>query len=386
MPGPFSALSKIEKAEIGKVLEETIEVDGRIIKKGDLMEFEIERGLMSGRSQEDIMKKLRQQGIDVAPNYVKERMGVARTRKTKDGRPIKGDRPDPRYAKMEANYIIQRELNAGKTWEEISSTLLASGFNGPKLTEVARGNHAKKMQQASPPAVIDRTIPNAPSDLQPNLSRLPWAKAMKGAGFSDAELQLTHRWMMDAFTGETIDKTARDFGMSVEDLTAKGMALQERLNAAGIDVNIANGQISSNLVAKRRTPPAEDTGSGPMAPEDQPPVFDPEAEARQKNRQVLDDSKKTDEQWQAEFREIGIQAGKLREQAMRDLRGKSEEEIAASPWMAKMEEMVRSLRDSIIPTGAKATQGSQTTVPENLDVPVAPAGIDGPVEPEFRNR
>jgi hypothetical protein len=115
-------------------------------------------------------------------------------------------------------------------------------------------------------------------------------------------------------------------------------------------------------------------------------VFDPEAEARQKNRQVLDDSKKTDEQWQAEFREIGIQAGKLREQAMRDLRGKSEEEIAASPWMAKMEEMVRSLRDSIIPTGARAMQGSQTTVPENLDVPVAPAGIDGPVEPEFRNR
>jgi hypothetical protein len=332
MPGPFSALSKVEKADIGRQLEETIEVDGRIIKKGDLLEFEIEKGLGFGKSQEDIMKKLKQQGIDVAPNYVKQRMAVARGRK-----PIKGDRPDPRYAKMEANYIIQRELDAGKTWEEISSTLLASGFNGPKLTEVARNNYTKKMQQQSPPAVIDQG---------------------EVAGIK-ARLALARERYRANPTADNADE----------------VAFVNRLLQFELD-----GKPASNTEFG-------DSGlSGPNAGEDQPPVFDPEAEAIRKNRQVLDDSEKTDEQWQTEFREIGIQAGRLREQAKRDLRGKSEEEIAASPWMAKMEEMVRSLRDSIIPTGARAMQGSQTTVPENLDVPVAPAGIDGPVEPEFRNR
>lgn len=249
MPGPFSALSKIEKADIGRQLEETIEVDGRIIKKRDLLEFEIEKGLGFGKSQEDIMKKLKQQGIDVAPNYVKERMKVARTRK-----PIQGDRPDPRYAKMEANYIIQRELNAGKTWEEISSTLLASGFNGPKLTEVARANHSKKMQQQSPPAVID------------------------------------------------------------------------------------NGE------------------SGPMAPEDQPPVFNPEAEARAANAQVMGDSKMSIEDKLIDLLNTAKAAGRKRSEDLKGVRAAGAEEAANDPFVQELERLAQSFAANKIPTGARVRE------------------------------
>jgi hypothetical protein len=251
MPGPFSALSKVEKADIGKQLEETIEVDGRIIKKGDLLEFEIEKGLGFGKSQEDIMKKLKQQGVDVAPNYVKQRMAVARGRK-----PIKGDRPDPRYAKMEANYIIQRELNAGKTWEEISSTLLASGFNGPKLTEVARANHSKKMQQQSPPAVID------------------------------------------------------------------------------------NGE------------------SGPMAPEDQPPVFNPEAEARAANAQVMGDRNMSIEEKLQDLLETARAAGRKRSADLKGVRAEGAEEAANDPFVQELERLAQSLRDNKIPTGANLRESN----------------------------
>jgi hypothetical protein len=280
MPVPFSAISKIDKAEIGKYLEETIEVDGRTIKRGDLLEFEVEKGLGFGKSQEDIMKKLKEQGVNVASNYVKQRMAVARGRK-----PIKGDRPDPRYAKMEANYIIQRELDAGKTWEEISSTLLASGFNGPKLTEVARNNYTKKMQQQSPPAVID------------------------------------------------------------------------------------NGE------------------SGPMAPEEQEPVFRPYASPRKPAsleeelaaaEQVLADNKKTDEEWQAEFQAAANEGADRFNQALKDMRAKSGAENAANPRMAEMVEMIRSMK--AMPSGARFMQGQgptnnspeATRMPQNLDVPLGP--------------
>jgi hypothetical protein len=284
MPGPFSALSKIEKADIGKQLEETIEVDGRIIKKGDLLEFEIEKGLGFGKSQEDIMKKLKQQGVDVAPNYVKERMKVARTRK-----PIRGDRPDPRYAKMEANYIIQREMNAGKTWEEISNTLLQSGFNGPKLTEVARANHTKKMQQQSPPAVID------------------------------------------------------------------------------------NGE------------------SGPMAPWDQPPVFNPEAEARAANAQVMNDRKMSIEEKLQDLLETARAAGRKKSADLKGLRAEGAEEASNSPFVRELERLAKMFTENKIPEGARFMDSNnptnnQASLPQNLDVPLAQAGINGPVEPEFRNR
>lgn len=286
MPGPFSVLSKVQKGEIAKQMDEVVVIDGREIRKGDMLEFEIEKYLRAGKGTEDIMKSLRKQGMDVPSAYVKERMAVARGRK-----PIEGDRGyDKKYARMELNFIIERGLANGQSWDDIGKAV-GEAFpkaHVDKIIEGAKNQRAKIIQQASPPAVID------------------------------------------------------------------------------------NGE------------------SGPMAPEDQPPVFDAEADARAKNRQVLDDSKKTDEDWQNEFKDIATKAGRLRAQAQKDLRGKSEAEIAASPWMIEMEGLVRSLRDSIIPTGARVMESVDPTnansAPQNLDVPVAPAGINGPVEPEFRNQ
>ena len=282
-----SVAAKIAKAgkkvlEADKKLEGTIEVAGRIMNKRDLVKFEIEKALRNGRSQADVSKSLKAQGLDVDPEWVKQQVAVAKRRD-----PVM--KPDRRMREMEANFIIEKGLGAGRSWDEIGLELESAGFKqGSKLAKIAEDNYRKRLMHNSGPAVID------------------------------------------------------------------------------------NGE------------------SGPMAPEDQPPVFDAEADARAKNRQVLDDSKKTDEDWQNEFKDIATKAGRLRAQAQKDLRGKSEAEIAASPWMAEMEGLVRSLRDSIIPTGARVMESVDPTnansAPQNLDVPVPPAGINGPVEPEFRNQ
>jgi hypothetical protein len=163
MPGPFSALSKASKIDIAKDLDQTIELpDGRIVKKKDVVEFEIEKRLGNDNYQSDIMKALKKQGIDVSANYIKERVAVARRRNPKL-------KPDPRFAKMEANWIIQNGMSQGKGWDEISQSLLDAGFNGPKLTEIARNKYSKMMQQQGTPAVIDtgESGPNAGPEQPP---------------------------------------------------------------------------------------------------------------------------------------------------------------------------------------------------------------------------
>jgi hypothetical protein len=141
-------------------LEKTIEVDGRTMKKRDMVEFEIEKRLGSGQSQADIMKALSGQNLKVDPNYVKERLAVARRRNP----PLK---VDPNHRKMEANWIVEKGLTTGKSWDEISQELVTSGFNGPKITETAKGKQAEMLNNgSSPAAVIDdgSTGPNAGPD------------------------------------------------------------------------------------------------------------------------------------------------------------------------------------------------------------------------------
>lgn len=283
MPVPFNAISKIDKAEIGKYLEETIEVDGRTIKRGDLLEFEVEKGLGFGKSQEDIMKKLKEQGVNVASNYVKQRMAVARGRK-----PIKGDRPDPRYAKMEANYIIQRELDAGKTWEEISSTLLASGFNGPKLTEVARNNYTKKMQQQSPPAVIDNgeSGPMAPEEQEPVPAPSlwpPYVPALSGEGPRNVQEELARLLSMpehkkDKKWQEDVDK-ARKLAYGE---FSKNLSEFRTVNEAD---PVRNAQIDRMLDLIESMKQLSPTGARFMQPQG-PTNVDPEASRMPQNLDV----------------------------------------------------------------------------------------------------
>lgn len=153
MPNPIAALSKIKKAEIAKQLDEVIVVDGKEVRKATILENEIKDRLASGGGTEDIMKMLRKRGMDVPSAYVRERMALAR----REG-PIKGDRGvDPKYLRMELNYIIDRGLANGDDWEGITKSLQDAFPNRDvsKIVEVARNNRIKKMQQASPPAIVD---------------------------------------------------------------------------------------------------------------------------------------------------------------------------------------------------------------------------------------
>lgn len=166
MPNPFGVLSKAAKAEIAADLEKTVEVNGRTMKKKDMVEFEIEKRLGAGlmQTQPDIMRALELQGIKVDPNYVKERMAVARRRN-----PVL--KTDPKYRRMEANWIIEKGMELKMSWDEISDELVTSGFNGPKIVAEAKASQAKRLMQRSNQAAIDNgeSGPNAgpPEELYP---------------------------------------------------------------------------------------------------------------------------------------------------------------------------------------------------------------------------
>lgn len=156
MPPPvvrFDRLGKAEKAAQASKLDETVEVGGRTMTKRALMEFEVEKRLGWGQSQSDIAKSLLAQGIEVDPAFLKERIAVAKRRST-------ALKPDKRYAGMEATWIIQNGLSQGKSWDEISATLIDGGFNGPRLVEIAKQKNAEQIQQGSGPAVIDSRLRN----------------------------------------------------------------------------------------------------------------------------------------------------------------------------------------------------------------------------------
>ena len=139
----FGILGKLAKAEEIAKLEETIEVDGRIMKKRDAVEFEIEKRLGWGQSQADIQKALKgMYGIEVDPNFVKERLAVARRRDPR----LKGD---PSMRKMEAEYILQKGIQLGTPFEDISKELVDAGFNGPKIIEHAKAKINKRNAEGS---------------------------------------------------------------------------------------------------------------------------------------------------------------------------------------------------------------------------------------------
>lgn len=153
-PKAFGQLGKAAKAAEVANLDEVITVGGRTTTRRAMLEFEIEKRLGWGQSQSDIMKSLEQQGFGVVdPNFVKERMAVARRRN-------ETLKPDPRYAGMEASWIIQNGLNNGMSWDEIAGKLIDGGFNGPKLVEIAKQKQAAQVQNGSGPAVIDKRFSN----------------------------------------------------------------------------------------------------------------------------------------------------------------------------------------------------------------------------------
>lgn len=153
MPTPprirrFGQLSTAENAVEAKRLEESFTLpDGRTVTGRMLLEFEIEKQLGLGRSQSDISKSLKAQGLEVNDSYLKGRIAVARTRNP-------SLKPDSRYAGMEASWIIYSGLNNGQSWDEISARLVKGGFNGPKLTEIAKQKMAKQIQKGQAEAIL----------------------------------------------------------------------------------------------------------------------------------------------------------------------------------------------------------------------------------------
>jgi hypothetical protein len=272
---------KVSEAE--KALEGTIEIAGKIVNKRDLVKAEIQKALRSGRSQADLSRTFKEQGLTVDNDWLKNQIAAAKGRDPTL-------KPDKRMRKMEANYIVEKGLAAGRSWDEIGEELKAAGFkHHGKMAEIAKDNYRKRLMQNSGPAVID------------------------------------------------------------------------------------NGE------------------SGPMAPEDQPPVFNPEAEARAANAQVMGDRKMSIEEKLQDLLETARAAGRKRSADLKGLRAEGAEEAANDPFVQELERLTQTFRDNKIPEGARFMDSNnptnnQASLPQDLDVPVAPAGVNGPVEPEFRNR
>ena len=88
-----------------------------------------------------------------------------------------------------------------------------------------------------------------------------------------------------------------------------------------------------------------------MAPEDQPPVFNPEAEAREANRKVLDD--RSVEEKLMDLLETAKAAGRKRSADLKGLRQQGAEEAANDPFVQELERLVTEFGKNKIPTGAK---------------------------------
>ena len=258
--------------------------DGREVRKGDIVEFEIEKRLGAGQGMEDIMSALRKQGIDASAKYVRDRMTVARGRK-----PIGGDRGyDKRYTRMELNYLIERGLSNGAkeglsyddTWALIRKDIETAYPNRDvsRIIEVAKNKHAKLMQQNSPPVVID--------------------------------------------TGE----------------------------------------------------------SGPNAGPEQPPYADPTNPVRDlKEFEGMDDAGLMEV-----LKRVGDEAAKRKKAQIQGLREKGAQKAEQFDW-SQLDELGKMWAEGTDLRFAKASEGGDP-VEGNLDVPIEQPGINGPVEPEFRNR
>jgi hypothetical protein len=118
----------------------------------------------------------------------------------------------------------------------------------------------------------------------------------------------------------------------------------------------------------------DDGGSGPMAPEDQPPVFDPEGEARRKNKQVMDDSKKTDAQLFEELKQLANEAADRRTKALKDLRDSAGQQTKNFDW-SQFDELMQNWRDDTIPTGARIREPND---PTNTRIAPDPAQVELP--------
>lgn len=270
MPGPFGkVLSKVQKAEIAKQMDEVVVINGREVRKGDLLEFEIEKQLGAGRGTEDIMQALRKQGMDVPSAYVRERMAVSRGRK-----PIKGDRGwNRRYGRMELNYIIQRGLSNGDDWATIQKSLEDAYPNRDvsKIIEGARKKHTELMRRQSPPAVIDDQDPSAvrsgPMEDPPNPVReLAEFEGMDDAGLLDVLTKVANeanRRKRDQLKG------LREKGaQKVEQFDWSQLDELGRMWAEGPDLRFAKASEGGDPVQGNLDVPIEQPGiNGPVEPE-----------------------------------------------------------------------------------------------------------------------
>jgi hypothetical protein len=239
--------------------------------------------------------------------------------------------------------------------------------------------------------------------LKSNRSQADISRALK-----EAKVPFDDTWLKNQITSMKArnpvlkpDKRMRDWEASwyVEKGINEGKTwdqIGEDLRTAGFKDGLKRAEWAREQYYKRleqnspaNVPPAViDNGeSGPMAPEEQEPVFRPYAPPRKPAsveeelaaaEQVLADSKKTDEEWQAEFQAAANEGANRFNQALKDMRAKSGAENAANPRVAEMVEMIRSMK--AMPSGARFMQGQgptndspeATRMPQNLDVPLGP--------------
>jgi hypothetical protein len=239
--------------------------------------------------------------------------------------------------------------------------------------------------------------------LKSNRSQADISRALK-----EAKVPFDDTWLKNQITSMKArnpvlkpDKRMRDWEASwyVEKGINEGKTwdqIGEDLRTAGFKDGLKRAEWAREQYYKRleqnspaNVPPAViDNGeSGPMAPEEQEPVFrpfDPRSVYRKPTtleeeladaEQVLADNKKTDEEWRAEFQEAANEGRRQFEERLKALRERAEAEVDADPRITEMVEMIRSMK--AMPSGARIMQAQgptntdpeATRMPQNLDDP-----------------
>jgi len=150
MPPPLGALAKALK--LPKALEDIVTIEGRTISKGNLAKFEIEKALRNGGSHADVVRALKENGVAVDNDWIKNQIGVAKRRDPV----MKKSEPDETTKRMHANWIIENGHNHGESWEVIGNNLEDAGFKeGGRIARELRQKAVDRAMSQPRPAVID---------------------------------------------------------------------------------------------------------------------------------------------------------------------------------------------------------------------------------------
>lgn len=99
---------------------------------------------------------------------------------------------------------------------------------------------------------------------------VPWMRSMQKAGFDNNEVMLAQRFMQGRFAGQSVDDIAQKLGVPADSLAGRITDIQQRLDDAGIGIELQAGRVADDLKPSRVKPAdrAPPVSADKMTPKD----------------------------------------------------------------------------------------------------------------------